>query len=112
MAIRFQSPTIRLDKVRVKSSMATIEINKAFTMPRDKLREQLDGLAEQLGQELQLNCEWLTDDCLKFSRSGANGQVNIGDDEIDLTITLGIIMEFFRGKIEREILEFIDQHIY
>ena len=92
--------------------MSTIEINKAFTMPRDQLREQLDDLAGQLGQELQLNCEWLSDDCLDFRRSGVNGQVDIGDDKIELTITLGLLMEFFRGKIESEILTFIDQHIY
>lgn len=112
MAIRFQSPTIRFDRVRVKSSMSTIEISKAFTMPRDKLREQLDDLAEQLGQELQLNCEWLSDDCLDFRRSGVNGQINISDEEIEMTISLGLLMEFFRGKIESEILAFIDQHIY
>jgi putative polyhydroxyalkanoate system protein len=92
--------------------MSTIEIKKTFTMPRDQLREQLDDLAGQLGQELQLNCEWLSDDCMDFRRSGLNGQINIGDEEIEMTITLGMLMEFFRGKIESEILAFIDQHIY
>ena len=92
--------------------MSTIEINKTFTMPRDKLRDQLDDLAERLGQELQLNCEWLSDDCMGFRRSGLNGQINIGAEEIEMTITLGMLMEFFRGKIESEILAFIDQHIY
>lgn len=92
--------------------MSTIEINKTFTMPRDELREQLDDLAGQLGQELQLNCEWLSDDCLDFRRSGANGQINISDDEIEMKITLGMLMDLFRGKIENEILTFIDQHIY
>ena len=92
--------------------MSTIEISKAFTMPRDKLREQLGDLAEQLGQEFQLNCEWLSDDCLDFRRSGVNGQINISDEEIEMTISLGLLMEFFRGKIESEILAFIDQHIY
>ncbi len=81
-------------------------------MPREKLRKELDGLAQQLGQELQLDCEWQTDDCLGFRRSGAEGQINIGEEEFELTITLGMLMEFFRGKIEREIREFIDQHIY
>ena len=92
--------------------MSTIEISKTFTMPRDQLREQLDDLARQLGQKLQLNCEWTSDDCLNFRRSGADGQINIGDEEIELTITLGMLMEFFRDKIESEILAFIDQHIY
>ncbi len=92
--------------------MSTIEISKAFSMPRDQLREQLDDLAGQLGQELQLNCEWLSDDCLDFRRSGINGQIDIGEGEIELTITLGMVREFFRSKIESEILAFIDQHIY
>ena len=92
--------------------MSTIEINKTFTMPRDQLKEQLDDLAGQLGQDLQLNCEWLSDDCLDFRRSGINGQINIGDEEIEMTITLGMLMELFRDKIESEILAFVDQHIY
>ncbi len=92
--------------------MSSIEISKAFTMPREELRDQLDDLAQQLGQDLQLECKWLSDDCLDFRRSGVDGQINIDDEEIELTVTLGVLMEFFSGKIEREIRDFIDQHIY
>lgn len=103
--------TIRTDTSNNKN-MSTIEISKAFTMSREDLGDQLDDLAQQLGQEFQLNCEWLSEDCLDFRRSGVNGQVNIGDEEIELTISLGMLMELFRGKIEKEVLEFIDKHIY
>lgn len=81
-------------------------------MPRDDLRGELDKLAQKLGQELQLDCEWQSDNCLNFKRSGANGQINIGEDSIDLTITLGMLMELFRDPIEQKLTAFIDEHIY
>jgi len=92
--------------------MANIEFTKAFTMPRDELRTELDQLAEQLGEKLQLNCEWLSDDCLDFRRSGAEGQINIGEDEIEFTVTLGMLMKVFRSTIEQEVQEFMEKHIY
>jgi len=92
--------------------MSSIEINAPFTMPRDKLRAELGKLAEQLGEELQLDCEWQSDDCLNFARSGIQGEINIGDEEIDLNISLGLMLVLFKGKIEQEILGFIDEHIY
>lgn len=92
--------------------MSTIEFSKAFTMPREELDEQLDQLASHLGEKLQLQCEWLSDDCLDFRRSGAEGQVNIGDGELQLTVKLGMLMELFRGTIEQEVQSFMEQHIY
>jgi putative polyhydroxyalkanoate system protein len=92
--------------------MSVIEIKKAFTMPRRELKGELDELARKLEQQFQLNCEWHSDDCLEFRRSGAQGRIDIGEDEIELRITLGILMELFRGTIEQGIAEFVDEHIY
>jgi putative polyhydroxyalkanoate system protein len=92
--------------------MASIEINKPFTMPRDELREQLDQLAAKLGDDLQLKCEWQSDDCLGFKRSGAEGEINIGEAEIGMEVRLGMLMNAFRGPIEKQIQEFLDEHIY
>jgi len=92
--------------------MSSIQINQPFTMPRAKLRDELDTLAQQLGQDLDLRCEWQSDDCLNFERNGAKGQINIGDEELELTITLGMLLKVFRGTIEQKLYEFIDEHIY
>ena len=81
-------------------------------MPRDQLTKQLDDLAGRLGQEFQLDCEWVSDDCLDFRRSGLDGQIDIGDGEIEMMVRLGMFMDFFRSKIESEILAFIEEHIY
>jgi putative polyhydroxyalkanoate system protein len=92
--------------------MSSIEFSKAFTMSRDELRGQLDQLAAKLSNELNLECEWQSDDCLDFRRSGAEGQVNIHDDEVALNIKLGMMMSMFRGTIEQEIQTFMEEHIY
>jgi putative polyhydroxyalkanoate system protein len=92
--------------------MSSIEIYTPFTMPKDQLKDELDKLVLRLGEELQLECEWQSDDCLNFKRSGAKGQINIGDEELELTIRLGMLLELFRGTIEQKLHEFIDEHIY
>ena len=92
--------------------MATIRINQAFTMPYDELKQGLDQLAEKLGEQYQLDCAWESDDCLSFHRTGADGRVSIGGEEIELNVNLGMLMSAFKGAIEQEIRSFIAEHIY
>ena len=92
--------------------MSSIELNKPFTMPRDALRGELDQLAAKLSKQLQLECQWLSDDCLDFRRNGAEGKITINTDEVELTIKLGMMMNMFRGTIEQEIQTFMQQRIY
>lgn len=92
--------------------MASIQIKQDFTMPYDELKEGLDKLADKLGQQYQLDCNWDSDECLSFKRSGAAGQVSIGDQQIELNVTLGMLMSAFKSTIESEIQGFIDEYIY
>jgi putative polyhydroxyalkanoate system protein len=45
-------------------------------------------------------------------RSGIDGQLTVGKQEIELTLNLGMLMSAFKGVIESEITTFIDEHIY
>jgi putative polyhydroxyalkanoate system protein len=101
-----------MSAIRKGATMANIEFNKPFTMPREDLDNELQQLADKLGEEMQLNCEWSSDDCLDFRRSGAAGQINIGDEELALTIKLGMLLSPFRSTIEAEIKQFMDDRIY
>lgn len=92
--------------------MASIQIKQSFSMPYDELKEGLDQLADKLGQQYQLDCDWQSEECLSFRRTGAEGEVNIGDQEIELHVSLGMLMSAFKGTIEKEIRDFIDEHIY
>ena len=81
-------------------------------MPYEELKIGLEELAEKLGSQYQLDCNWDSDDCLRFARSGAEGQIDIRDHQIELNVTLGMLMSAFKSTIEREIQGFIDEHIY
>ena len=92
--------------------MSVIEITKEFTMPRKKLMGELESLAGELAEQHQVNCEWLSDSCLGFERNGAHGELNIGDEEIELTVKLGMLMAIFRERIQRELEDYIERNIY
>ena len=92
--------------------MAYIQIKREFTMPRAKLRKELDRLAKSMQEQWQLNCAWQSDDCLDFQHSGAKGRIEIGDHEFELNAKLGLLMSAFKGTIEDEIRKFIDTHVY
>ena len=92
--------------------MSVIEITKEFTMPRNELMGELDSLVGELTEQLQLDCEWHSDSCLGFHRDGAHGELNIGDEEIELTINLGTLLTIFRKRIRRELEDYIEQNIY
>lgn len=92
--------------------MASIQIKREFTMPRKELRQQLQQLADNLQDQLQLDCTWSSKNCLEFQRSGAQGKIDIGKHDFELTAQLGLMMSAFKGTIEQEIGKFIDEHIY
>ena len=92
--------------------MASIQINKEFTMPEEELKGTLDHLATHLNEMFQVECTWKSDRCLDIRRAGANGELNITDNEVDLNVNLGIMLSPFKGRIEQAISEFINDHIY
>ena len=92
--------------------MAAIHVTQAYTMPHAELKQGLDELAEKLGEQYHLECDWQSEDCLGIHRSGVDGQLTVGEEEIELTLNLGMLMSAFKGVIEREINSFIDEHIY
>jgi len=81
-------------------------------MSHAELKQGLDELAEKLGEQYQLECDWQSDDCMGISRSGLDGQLMVGEQEIELTLKLGMLMSAFKGVIETEIKSFIAEHIY
>ena len=81
-------------------------------MPREELEEKLQLLAEKVTNEWQMSCEWQSDDCLGFRRSGVEGEINIDGDEVEFTAKLGMLLRAFRGNIESNVEKFFDEHVY
>ncbi len=91
--------------------MASINISHHFTMPVDALKSQLDTLATEMASKYQLQCQWKSDQCLTFKRSGANGKIIVEGNELLITMTLGFVMGAFKSVIEKDTRKFLDEHI-
>jgi len=92
--------------------MSSIVVRKKFTMPRAKLRKQLDELAARLGEQTTVECCWNSDRCLDFKLNGAQGQFNIEGKEVELNVRLGLLLRPFKARIEQEIEKFFEEHVH
>lgn len=91
--------------------MATIKISHPYTMPKAELVSKLDQLSAEMTSRYQLQCNWRSPECLVFQRSGANGEIVVGDNDLDLTIKLGLMLGAFKSSIEGDIRRFIEGNI-
>ena len=101
----------RVISVYKKVVMASIRISHSFTMPAAALKAQLDRLVLDMASKYRLDCRWTADHCLTFKRSGASGEIVISDNQLVLTMTLGLVLSAFKATIEQDIRKFMNEHI-
>jgi putative polyhydroxyalkanoate system protein len=89
-----------------------IKIRRPYTMDPEDLRGVLNDLGERLGDEIDLECCWQSDACLDFSRSGAQGQINIADEELAVDVHLNFLLSPFKARIQSTIEEFLNENVY
>jgi putative polyhydroxyalkanoate system protein len=70
----------------------------SITKAKALVQKTVDGLAEEYG----LNSEW-HGNTLHFDRAGIHGQMHVGDAEIRLHVTLGLLLKPFKGKLVQHI---------
>lgn len=92
--------------------MATITINHPFSMSRQAVTEQLKLFAVDLSKRYQLDCQWQNENCLTFRRSGADGEVRVGDNTLNLELKLGMMLSMFKQSIETDICKFLRENIH
>lgn len=87
--------------------MANIHIKRNHSLAIDEARQQVEGIAEKLKQELSVDYHWKGND-LVFKRSGANGTIKVLPDCITCDVKLGLMLSAMKGKIEEAINEKLD----
>jgi putative polyhydroxyalkanoate system protein len=88
--------------------MANIHIERKHTLGLDTAKDRVEGIAQQLKKELEADYRW-QGDTLHFSRSGASGTIDVGDDKLVLDVKLGLALGMLKGKIEETIEQKINQ---
>lgn len=90
--------------------MSKIKVKRQHALGADKARSAVDKLAQKLRKDLDAEYHW-DGSTLQFSRTGATGRIDVGDDEVNIEIKLGMLLSPLKGKIEKTIEEQIDQHL-
>jgi putative polyhydroxyalkanoate system protein len=86
--------------------MSDINLVRSHSLSIAKAKALVQRAADGLATEYDLESEW-HGNTLRFHRSGVNGQMLVTDSEIELNVTLGLLMKPFKGKfvdrIERDL---------
>ena len=90
--------------------MAVIRVKRNHKLGAREVRAAVDKVAQKLRKELDADCRWVGSS-LQFTRSGASGQIDVNDEELEVNINLGMVLSPLKRKIEKSIEEEIDQHL-
>jgi putative polyhydroxyalkanoate system protein len=90
--------------------MATIHITRSHQLDQETIHQKVEELANTLVEKLSAEYHW-EQDRLVFKRSGANGFVRIGNQELEVEVKLGMMLRPLKGTIEKTIAEYLYQRL-
>jgi len=84
--------------------MATIHIKQAHKLSQEDAKQRVERIAKDLQEKLSVDYHW-KDDLLQFKRSGASGNIRLGNGFVEVKIKLGMLLAPMKGRIETSIKE-------
>ncbi len=90
--------------------MAQIDVRRRHNLGKEKARETAESLARELEDRLDARYRW-DGDVLVFERKGAKGRLAVTEDEVHLTIELGLVLRPMKGTIERHVTAYLDERL-
>lgn len=92
--------------------MADLHIMRKHALGLIEARRIAFNWAEQVERDLGMDCtyeEGRSTDKVCFSRSGVQGELRVTKDKFELDARLGFLVGAFKGRIEAEITQMLDQ---
>jgi putative polyhydroxyalkanoate system protein len=90
--------------------MAKIHITRKHSMGKEGAKREVDQMAGELKSRLQAETRWEGDDLL-FERSGADGRIQVTDNEVTVDIELGFALSMMKGMIENQVAGYLDERL-
>ena len=94
--------------------MADLHIVRKHALGLTEARKIAFNWAEQVERELGMDCtyeEGRSADKVCFSRSGVHGELQVTKDKFELDARLGFLIGAFKGRIEQEITQMLNQSL-
>jgi putative polyhydroxyalkanoate system protein len=93
--------------------MATIEVRRSHSLPKDEARKRAEELAKSLEEKLGLEWRWNGEDLVfeapRGPAKGTKGRVRVLPAEVSVEIDLPFLLRMLKGKIESKVLEKLDR---
>jgi len=90
--------------------MAGFRLTKAYTMPKEELRDAAQGLASRLEQQHGVRSQW-QGDSVRIKGSGVDGLLSFDDGVVDVSVRLGLLASAFQGLLKAEVERYLEEHI-
>lgn len=90
--------------------MATVEITREHSLGKDAAKERAQLMAGKLAAKLDAKCTW-QDDELTFQRSGVDGTIRVGDDNVHVAVKLGMMLTPMAGMVKGEIEKALNKYL-
>lgn len=82
--------------------MSRIDIRHPHSLSKAKARKAIEDVARKLAEKFDMVYGW-EGDTLNFSRSGVDGHIALGPDDLHVHAKLGFLTAMFKEPIEAEI---------
>jgi len=89
--------------------VATIDITRRHDLGRERAREIVERIAQDLVRRYGVQTEWQGENLL-VRRNGIEGRIEVGEDSVRMRAQLGLMVGMLKGTIEQEVQRQFDQH--
>ncbi len=93
--------------------MATIDVRRSHTLPKDEAKRRAEELAKSMQQKLDLEWRWEGDHIVfeapRGAAKGTKGTVQVSATEVRVQIDLPLLMRVLKGTVESKVNEKLDQ---
>jgi len=92
--------------------MATIDITRAHTLPKDEAKKRAEEFAKSMQSRFDLKWHWSGDaicfDAPSGAAKGTKGEVAVTEREVRVQIDLPFLLRAIKGTIESKVNEKLD----
>jgi putative polyhydroxyalkanoate system protein len=79
-------------------------------MSKDELRTAAEGLARELETAHGVRARWDGDRC-RVRGAGVDGQLTLGEEELLVSVELGLLASAFKNVLRTEVQRYLDEHV-
>jgi putative polyhydroxyalkanoate system protein len=95
--------------------MATIDVRKSHTLPKDEAKKRAEELAKSMQQKFELDWRWEGDrivfEAARGAAKGTKGTVEVSDNDVRVQIDLPFLLRMLKGTVESKVNEKLGQLI-